>query len=170
MKTYAGVGSRATPPDMLQIMQLAGEALALQGWTLRSGHAPSADQAFEAGAGRAAECYLPWASFEKAVPIQAAFIMDRPSEAAFRLAERFHPSWATLTQGARALHARNCHQVLGPALNDPASFVICWTRGGEPTGGTGQALRIAEAHGVECFNLWRDAHRERVCSLIRRVL
>lgn len=170
MRVYAGIGSRATPAEALQIMELAGEALALQGWKLRSGHAPGADQSFEDGAGAKAEAYLPWAGFEKAVPVHAAFIMDRPSEAAFRLAERYHPSWATLTQGARALHARNAHILLGATLRDPAGFVICWTPGGAATGGTGMALRIAEANGVPVFNIWLGAHRERVCRLINRYL
>ena len=170
MRVYAGIGARDTPPGVLQLMGHAAEALALAGWVLRSGHAPGADQAFEAGAGRAAEVYMPWPSFEKSVPLEAGYVMDRPSDAARSLAERFHPAWPTLRQGARALHARNAHIVLGPALNGPVAFVLCWTRGAAGQGGTGQATRIAEANGVPVFDLWRDADRERVARLVNRYL
>jgi hypothetical protein len=53
-------------------------------------------------------------------------------------------------------------------------FVICWTPNGSTnglqrdTGGTGQALRIAAAHGVEIFNLARPDHERRVRSLLNR--
>ena len=49
MKWYTGVGSRETPSDILEVMESVGYALASQGWTLRSGGAVGADQAFERG-------------------------------------------------------------------------------------------------------------------------
>jgi hypothetical protein len=147
---YAGIGSRDTPADALEICELAGEALAWQGWTLRSGHAPGADQAFGRGAGRQAEVYLPWPTFERAVDIEAASIMERPNDAAYALAAQHHPAWDSLSRGARALHARNCHQILGRDLATPVGFVLCWHQG---SGGTMQAVRLAQARGIRVFNL-----------------
>src|SRR4030095_10380993 len=63
---YAGIGSRETPPHICQALERIGSALASIGFTLRSGGARGADQAFEAGsvaAGGATEIYLPRAGW-----------------------------------------------------------------------------------------------------------
>jgi hypothetical protein len=71
------------------------------------------------------------------------------------LASQFHPAWDRLSYGARMLHARNVHQVLGANILAPvfSSFVVCWTRDGLGGGGTGQAIRIAERYNVPVFDL-----------------
>lgn len=165
---YAGIGSRHAPSWALHLAERVAAELADRGWVLRSGHAPGMDQAFERGAGRPAEVFLPWPGFEAAVPLDAGVVVDRPSDAAYELAAAHHPSWAALTRGGRALQARNSHQVLGRDLGSPVAVVLCWTPDGSldgtgrASGGTGQALRIAAAHGVRVVNLERPAHRERV--------
>jgi len=171
---YAGIGSRETPPHVLDLMVRAASQLAREGWVLRTGMAGGADQAFYRGARAhgALELYLPWPSFEADArsPAHAAeqFVLGQPTPAAYELAARFHPAWTRLPQGARHLHARNCHQVLGPDLASPARFVFCWTPDGSldgrgrRVGGTGQALRIAHHHGIQVFNLARPEHAERL--------
>lgn len=148
---------------LLTITELA-ERLALMGWTLRSGHAPGADRAFEDGAGRLAEVYLPWPSFENSEPLDADIIVDRPTSAALNLAPQFHPAWDRLGRGGRTLHARNVHQVLGRdcRVEDRSSFVLCWTPGAAGGGGTGQAIRIARHYGVPVFDLADPAVLTRV--------
>jgi len=47
---YAGIGARATPPEILSLMTRAAFALTKRGYVLRSGHAIGADSAFERGA------------------------------------------------------------------------------------------------------------------------
>lgn len=161
---------------MLGLMTAAAEILAQRGWILRSGHAPGADQAFEAGAGSQAEVYLPWPGFERSVPLVAQTVVERPHPAAFELATEHHPGWEYLPRGARALHARNAHQVLGADLRTPVSFVLCWTSDGSldgrgaDTGGTGQALRMAAARGVTVYNLCRADHAQRVTQGLSLVL
>lgn len=154
-KCYAGIGSRRTPDDVLLTMVELAERLALMGWTLRSGHAPGADRAFEDGAGRLAEVFLPWPSFENSEPLDADVIVDRPTSAAMNLAPQFHPAWDRLGQGARKLMARNVHQVLGRdcRVEDRSSFVLCWTPQALGRGGTGQAIRMARHYGVPVFDL-----------------
>ena len=44
-KIYTGIGSRETPEEVLKDMKKLGYILAENGWSLRSGHAPGADQA-----------------------------------------------------------------------------------------------------------------------------
>ena len=45
--------------------------------------------------------------------------------------------------------------MLGPDLATPSRVVIGWMPGGETVDGTGQAIRIALAHGVPVLNLGR---------------
>ena len=47
---YAGIGTRVTPPAVLERMTNIGMLLAMQGFVLRSGGARGADRAFEEGA------------------------------------------------------------------------------------------------------------------------
>lgn len=143
-KRYAGIGARVTPDYILHNMQMIAQCLAARGWTLSSGGARGADRAFEAGA-KAKEIY-------------------HKSDAETRLdwqhhASRYHPKWSKITPDAKLLHARNSAIVLGPNLNDPVQFVVCWTEDGEASGGTGQALRIAadSKWNIPIFNLRHDA-------------
>lgn len=153
-------------------MRGIGWHLGKQGWILRTGGAPGADQAFQDGAANAdgaIELYLPWESFEAAslAPIITAetWIWREPSPAALELAAQHHPAWERLKQGVRKLHARNCHQILGGELNYRVDVVICWTPDGSldgrgpDTGGTGMALRVARACGSPLvINLARPEH------------
>lgn len=172
---YLGAGSREAPADILALMHRIAGALARLGWALRSGGAPGADSAFEAGAREAGGrigLYLPWRGFEGRT---TDVVLHEATARAYELAPRFHPGWDRLGRGARALHARNVHQVLGATCDNPASFVVCWTQDGATTaaetsartGGTGTAIRIASAHGVAVCYLRRDDHRamwERVAA------
>lgn len=94
------------------------------GWLLRSGAAQGADEAFEAGAGDAKEIWLPKRGFRGHPSART------PSADAFRLAAMHHPGWRSCSPFARALHARNGHQVLGADLCTPVAFVACWTLDG----------------------------------------
>lgn len=162
---YAGVGSRNTPGYILRLMERLGERLREDAMILRSGHAPGADQAFERGAGGAAQIFLPWASFEQDVAFSASrthkgivvhpSIYNEPTKDAFLTAAGYHPNWNGLSQGAQKLMARNVHQIIGPDLTrpTPVEFVICWTIDGRASGGTGQAIRIAEDLHIPVYNL-----------------
>lgn len=163
---YAGIGSRVTPPDVLELIERVGRRLAALGFVVRSGHAPGADQAFERGAQGRAQIFLPWPGFECDKPVIGERF-ERPTPGAMRVGEQFHPAWPSLSHGGRLLHARNAHQVLGPGLASPASFVLCWTPAGSGSGGTGQALRVARAHGVPAFDLADPDTRSRIAALLR---
>ena len=52
-KVYAGIGSRETPDTVLAILEALATVLARAGFVLRSGGAPGADTACEAGSDRA---------------------------------------------------------------------------------------------------------------------
>lgn len=146
---YAGIGSRQTPDEICAVMTRTAARLSARGLVLRSGGAQGADQAFERGVptdGKM-EIFLPWRSSTH------ASTLCHPPPKSFEIAQAFHPAWDRLSAAARKLMARNCQQVLGRNLDDPSKFVLCWTRDGGPTGGTGQAIRIAMAHRIPVFNL-----------------
>jgi hypothetical protein len=154
---YAGVGSRATPANVLLDMHALASVLGKAGWTLRTGNADGADTAFFDGAEHVrghTELYLPWPGFGPAHrQVPQLYLQSRPDKPAYDLARAHHPAWVALNGAARALHARNVHQVLGRNLKAPAAFVVCWTLGAKGGGGTGQAIRLAHAYNVPVYDL-----------------
>jgi len=153
MAFFTGIGSRSTPPKILDCMYQFSAMLVSVGWTLRSGGASGADTAFEIGSDRVVppqkkEIYLPWKGFNKS---DSPF--TDPTTDALELASNIHPAWRACTRAARLLHARNCHQILGYDLKTPSSLVICWTREGKVVGGTATALRLARTYKIPIINL-----------------
>lgn len=153
----ACVGSRETPPVVLKWVEATGAALVRAGYTLVSGNAHGADQAWARGGNSMdptrVELCLPWESFE-ATAIHGrnvVCIVDFANSEHNKHVDQVkatHPSFGRLTDAALRLHARNAmivegtHLVLG-ALN-PAK------PGG---GGTGSAFRIAQRQGICTFNV-----------------
>ena len=149
---YAGIGSRKTPQNILFQMTEVAEQLEQCGWTLRSGGAKGADTAFENGAKK------------KQIFLASG---DIPNEA-FDLASQYHPTWGGLPPYVKRLHARNCQQILGRNLDCHVRFVVCWTPDGaettttKETGGTGQAIRVANAYNIPVFNLANEGRLEQI--------
>lgn len=166
---YAGIGSRETPREMLQFFEYLGELFAKKGFVLRSGHAKGADQAFEKGCDKVnglKEIYLPWKWFENS---QSTF--HQISNEAMNIAAKYHPYWNNVSDGAKKLLARDVYQVLGYDLQTPSSFIVCWTKDGKGSGGTGQAIRIAKAYGIPVFDFGGyDGVEERLDEYIKRIL
>jgi hypothetical protein len=107
------------------------------------------------------ELFLPWPKFEGRRG--TIVCREEPQAEAFPIAERFHPRWHSLKQGAQKLHARNVHQVVGPDVTNPtpSRFVLCWTPGGAGGGGRGRRS-IAQHYGVRIFDLAVERDRDRV--------
>jgi len=153
MNFYTGVGSRKTPPDILELMRGVAAKLARFGVALRSGGADGADSAFEVG------CNSVGGRKE-------IFYARMCTPEAIEIAKQFHPAWHACTEFARKLHGRNAFQVLGSNLTSPSKVLICWTPDGctshversRNTGGTGTAISIAEHYGVPVYNLARADH------------
>ncbi len=150
-KIYTGVGSRETPGAIQVLMYDIARQMAVDGWTLRSGHADGADIAFENGCDwehGSKDIFLPWKGFNG-----SASVLWSTKVEAFQLAEQVHPAWGKCNYQARMLHGRNVHQVLGVDLDEPSALLVCWTKNGKKVGGTATALRIAEMYGVRIVNL-----------------
>lgn len=174
--TYAGIGSRKIHHDKAIVVANIARRLAEMGYTLRSGAAGGSDAAFEAGCDMAhgrKEIFIPWPEFNG-----SASELCLPSKEAMKMAESIHPRWSVCSQGARKLHARNCHQILGASLDDPVAFVLCWTPDGcesmetrtSRTGGTGQAIHLASMHGIPVFNLKNPDAEERLSAFVNKTM
>lgn len=147
-KLYAGIGSRETPEPILALMQRCAKALSTEGYILRSGGARGADLAFSSGA------------HPRMRIIYTA--KDLIPSWAFDTVDKFHPAPDRFSFYARRLYARNAMILLGADGRTPVHFVLCWTPQARVTGGTGQALRIAQAHGIPVFNFANDEHHTRL--------
>ena len=159
-RSYAGIGARATPRDIQSIMTAVAQKLEAEDWILRSGGAAGADQAFQRGVTNPAamQIFLPnERPFQGHIPGSQPHLINYQqmpgAKQAFATVNQFHPAPERLSDYARHLMARNAMQALGPALNDPSKMIVAWTPGGQITGGTGQALRMAQTYGIPVRNL-----------------
>ncbi len=177
-KYYAGVGSRKTPPDIIILIRKISEKLSQTGWTLRSGGARAADKAFEFSA-LESEIYYADRTLENIsrdelgnkIKVLTKTVSPEAWEVARQIATRHHPRWSHLSSLAKCLMTRNTFQLTGIIQDNrytPSSFVVCWTPDGAyekttiKTGGTGQAIRIANTLNIPVFNLANKTHKERI--------
>lgn len=164
---YAGIGSRKTPEYIQKMMQSIAQQLGQSGWVLRSGFADGADISFGWGAETvdgAMELFVPWTGYNGAPWNDPRVIVPPMTQELMDLAMKFHPAWHNCSQGAQKLHARNGSIILGLDLKTPVDCVICWTPNGLRGGGTGQALRIADAYEIPIFDLALPDDLPRLCK------
>lgn len=153
-RTYAGIGARRTPAavqaDMRQLARELGEG----GWHLHSGGAHGADHAFALGAPAGSRTlFLPWAGFNGRAGAGVRVLSPAECTRLEPLAAAHHPAWGRCSSAVRKLHARNAAVLLGPDADAPVDAVVCWTEGGQVTGGTGMAIRLARHHRIPVLNL-----------------
>jgi predicted Rossmann-fold nucleotide-binding protein len=153
----ACIGSRSTPPVILDWMRRAGALLVRAGHHIVSGNAPGADQAWAAGANtvdpaKVTLC-LPWEGFEhQAVHARNGVATLGSLKTAdrhyYETAAATHPAWSQMTPGAQRLHARNAMIV------DRADIVLGWTDG--RTGGTKVTFALAQLKGIPVRTVHAD--------------
>jgi hypothetical protein len=145
--TYAGIGSRQTPPEILSQMTDIAKELESKGYTLRTGDAKGADKSFREGTGNS-EIYR----------------ADDATDVTRAIAKEIHPNPDALTDYALDLMARNTNQVFGENLDTPVDFVLYYAEPSNnpirPQGGTGQAVEMANRKGIPTINMmdkdWRN--------------
>lgn len=167
---FSGVGSRNIPHALQAEIGNLSYLLGKEGFKLRSGAAPGADTAFEAGmnlAGAPSRIYLPWAGFNNSYrfkephltnpsileavrnPPPTTSFIDTASPEAFLLARA---RGILNGQSARdALMSRNMHQVLGTNLQQPSSFMLAAPS--SSASGTRHAMELAADLNIPTFNL-----------------
>ena len=72
---------------------------------------------------------------------------------AFEAAKDRLAGWDKLTENTQRQYARAALELLGDNLKSPADVLVCWTRGGNSTGVTGFAQRLAATHAIPVINL-----------------
>lgn len=155
-KCYAGIGSRETPEDILKLMYRIAKQLSKKKYRLRSGSAKGADTAFEEGVIDAlgnASLYTANSHLPKWTEV---------------FTDHFHPAPQHLKDFGRKLMCRNAMQILGENGDEPVEFVVCWTKDGKASGGTGQAIRIAEYFDIPVFNLKNEGAYEQLKEFVNR--
>lgn len=162
MTIITAVGSRKIPSGALQQFQQLLRLCPLD-WVAYTGEAEGCDETVFTTMNSVVFC-----TSEQAVErvSNSPFVQQSihcPSldnwDQAMEIGEQFHPAWHRLNPGARRKIARNSYQVLGHDLNSPTEMILCWTPDGAltkttaETGGTGQAIRIANAYNIPVYNL-----------------
>lgn len=168
MKSYAGIGSRSTPSEILQLITKIAAKLDSQGYVLNSGGAAGADSAFEAGSNNK-QIFLPSETFNNRKHDGLSYFNYQKlpfKELAEENVSLFHPAAHKLTEYAFKLMARNTFQILGKNLQSPVDFVICWTPEGKEVGGTSQAIRIAKSIKIPVFNLGEPKALKRLTTFV----
>lgn len=179
---YAGVGSRETPEDIMELMRRISFALYGQGYALSSGDAEGADKAFWEGACKSpyyyhlgARIYLAWNGVFGRYHNPKEFFFDASKfptwETANSMAEECRGSWEGLKRGGIAMHTRNVFQIMGANLTDPVKSIIYWAKPVGKTekvkGGTNTALQLAIKCGIPTrINLYTDEGMERATKFL----
>ena len=160
--TYAGIGSRQTPKEILDQMTEVAKELESKGYTLNTGKTfggkeEGADQAFSKGTTK-----------------KNLFAPEEAGDREMKIAEEIHPNWEALIakgSGGPKLMARNTNQVFGENLNTPVDFVLFYaneTGGIRPEGGTGQAVEMARRKGIPTINMMDANWRQQLDDVLSR--
>lgn len=167
MKFYAGIGSRNTPPNVLQIMKEVALILEDNGYILRSGGAQGADEAFQSGVKYPLnmEIYLPYPGFRGKYMNQTGYLYIDNHHQDYDKAYQsliYHPAGFKMRQTVKNFMIRNYFQIYGIMNRGLSRFVICWTPGAAngytikttfDDGGTAQAIRLAAVNNIPVYNL-----------------
>ena len=153
MKYYAGIGSRETPPRELARMEKIGKLLGELGYTLRSGGAKGADQAFETGARSINAPIETWNPSQSYFPLHE-WATDKASDVCWEFPLEKMKAYTI------SLITRNMYQVFGDEEDalKPVDFVVYWCPSdplikGRESGGTRYAVRAAHEAGIPTYNL-----------------
>ena len=166
---YAGIGSRATPPSVLEAMTTMAAWLARRGWHLHSGGAAGADSAFAAGAPAGSRTlFLPWPGYRGCRGSDCRTLSADRTRCCLAIAAALHPAWHRCSPAARKLHARNAAILLGDDADTPVHAVVAWTSRGLVSGGTGMGIRIAHDRDIPVLNLGA-MHPRAVCERLEEI-
>ena len=109
--------------------------------------------------------WLPWRGYNGHRKPDCRVLSPGAMSACMEIAAPLHPAWDRCSPTVRKLHARNAVVLLGETLDRPVAACVAWSGQGQVTGGTGMAIRIAEAHGIPVFNLGSMSPRA-VCECL----
>lgn len=121
------------------------------------------------------ESYLPWKTFNKEITKP---VIKKPTGKSYRIAANSHKAFKKLTNGVRAILARNIHAMLGKELNKPATFIIAYSEDGaeaitrgidfKVTGNVAFFLKVAEDSNIPVFNIKKKDAITRLVEYIQK--
>lgn len=165
---YAGIGNRqlldAVDGDygrpVADVMRFLATALEKVGYTLFSGGAKGADEAFESGVSD---------SNHKMI-----FTAKDATDETRTIARANKLPGKNLLGRKLDLYAREVFQIFGADQKTPVDFVLCYTRDGceshetrsEETGGTGFAIELASRNGIPVINLKNCGWEKRLKEIL----
>lgn len=180
---YAGIGSRETPKDVLDLMTKAAAWLASKGYKLQTGYKrkQTNGKLVEEGADKA---------FSDGTNNKELFGPDMANATTKSIAEEIHPNlkgmWSAVynkwvskvgkekateyADGAIDLQARNTFQVFGAKLDTAVDFVLFYAEETNdpmrPKGGTGQAVEMSRRKGIPTINMANKDWRKELTKVI----
>jgi hypothetical protein len=159
--TYAGIGSRQSPQDVLNLMTEAAKYLETKGYTLNTGVTFNGKEEGADGA------------FSKGTSKKNLFSPENQGSRTKEqtIAKEVHPNPNALSAAALKLMARNTNQVFGENLDTPVDFVLFYAKesgGIRPEGGTGQAVEMARRKGIPTINMADDNWRDQLKTVISK--
>lgn len=156
--TYAGIGSRETPKDVLALMTKAATWLEGKGYKLQTG---ATFKGREEGADKA---------FSDGTKNKELFPPEMATEQTKTIAKEVHPAPQYLKGGGLQLMARNTFQVFGAKLDTAVDFVLFYAEETKdpmrPKGGTGQAVEMARRKGIPTINMANKDWRKELIKVI----
>lgn len=169
----AGIGSRQTPKEVLEAFEQFARRASYgpYGAWFRSGHADGADYAFEKGARTKCIVYLPWDGFNHDLPILGkAQALNFVDEDALRLVMDHEPYAGNCSNGVKLLKCRNVFQILGREMCRKSDLVVCWTPGGNASGGTGLAIKLARRNDIPVIDVgsYKNVNEKLIWDIIEK--
>jgi hypothetical protein len=165
--TYAGIGSRETPQEVLKQMTEVAKYLDGIGYTLQTGFTfknketgldeEGADKAFSDGSQN--KVLFGPSSIRNTVKGVASLESydGNVTNISNEIVKEIHPAPDRLKPGAVKLMARNTNQIFGKNLDSTVDFVLFYAKETDnplrPKGGTGQAVEMARRKGIPTINL-----------------
>jgi hypothetical protein len=157
MKSVAIIGTRKPSEKMSNRITQVAAFLVKRGIHVRTGGAVGIDEDAMLGAASVdsskLHIFLPWADYNKElIPAGSNLYLynEKTCPSWNQSVDKFHPAPVNLSNGARALHARNYGIIMFP---EPVDIVIAVPRSIHDEGGTGQGMRIAIGNNVKLYNL-----------------
>lgn len=156
--TYAGIGSRETPAEVLKEMAQAVKELDKLGFTANTGDAKGADKTVRDNATK-----------------KNVFTPADATSFTREIAREIHPAPQALEKkGGLDLMARNTNQVFGKDLDTPVDFVLAYDSSGwegqgprPQKGGTLQAIDMAARKGIPVINMANPGWKERLNAVVK---
>lgn len=148
----ACIGSRDIDEEQKELAFKIGKSLAEKGIQVASGNAFGSDEWFGKGVNSVDPelliLYIPWMSYNRVLIQEGNKVTWTLKPEWEKIAEKNHPVWDKLTQGAKKLMTRNV------GIISKSSKVVGFVNGSKPGGGgSGHSFRVAEVLKIPTLDI-----------------